>query len=251
MANKIKNILKTIVDILTIIIFIILVLIIFCKVKMMFTDKEYFDFFGFSIFRVETGSMEPVIKQNDIIIVKKQDNYAEQDIVTFKSEKEYVTHRIVSKRGDTIVTKGDANNTKDVAIEISQVVGKVVKVLPQAGIWQRVFSNPKIIVMVFATLMLFDFAFSYKGIQKKQLVKLIDKVDKKDVKFEEVKALDDSPQMSDEEIVELYKKTDMVKAGEEVKLDKKEKDFLNYTVRLDLNELQKRIDDKMNEENDE
>ena len=57
--------------------------------------------------------------------------------------------------------------------------------------------------------------------------------------------------MSDEEIVELYKKTDMVKAGEEVKLDKKEKDFLNYTVRLDLNELQKRIDDKMNEENDE
>ena len=43
----------------------------------------------------------------------------------------------------------------------------------------------------------------------------------------------------------------MVKAGEEVKLDKKEKDFLNYTVRLDLNELQKRIDDKINEGNNE
>ena len=248
MAKKVKNILKTIVDILTIIIFIILVLIIFCKVKMLFTDKEYFDFFGYSIFRVETGSMEPVIKQNDIIIVRKQDNYSVKDIVTFKSEKEYVTHRIVSKRGDTIVTKGDANNTKDVAIEISQVVGKVVKILPQAGIWQRVFSSPKIIIMIFITLMLFDFAFSYKGIQKKQLIKLIDKVEKKDVKFEEVKTLEDSPKMSDKEIVELYKKTDMIKEGEEVKLDKKEKDFLNYTVRLDLNELQKRIDDKMNEE---
>ena len=96
--------------------------------------------------------------------------------------------------------------------------------------------------------MLFDFAFSYKGIQKKQLIKLIDKVEKKDVKFEEVKTLEDSPKMSDKEIVELYKKTDMIKEGEEVKLDKKEKDFLNYTVRLDLNELQKRIDDMMNEE---
>lgn len=248
MSNKIKGILKTIVDILTIIIFILLVLIIFCKVKMLFTDKEYFDFFGFSIFRVETGSMEPVIKQNDIIIVKKQKNYKLKDIITFKSEKEYVTHRIVSKRGETIVTKGDANNTKDVAIQMSQVVGKVIKILPQAGIWQKVFSSPKIIIMIFATLMLFDFAFSYKGIQKKQLVKLVDKIEKKDVKFEEVKTLEDSPKMSDKEIVELYKKTDMVKEGKDVKLEKKEKDFLNYTVRLDLNELQKRIDDKIKEE---
>ena len=55
----------------------------------------------------------------------------------------------------------------------------------------------------------------------------------------------DSPQMSNLEIVELVKKTDMVKNGEEVNFDKKEKEFLNYTVRLDLNELQKRINGKM------
>jgi hypothetical protein len=116
--------------------------------------------------------------------------------------------------------------------------------------------------------MLFDFAFSYKGIQKKKNIKLVDKVKEKlkGIKVEQVnkpeKAQDmsdkkavelvnkteDAPKMSDKEIVELVKKTDMVQAGEDVKFDKKEKDFLNYTVRLDLSELQKHIDDEMNKE---
>ena len=136
MVNTLKKIFKILIDILTLIVFIILVLIIFFKVKMMLTGKDYYEFFGYSLFSVATGSMEPVIKQNDIIIVHKDDNYKLKDIVTFKSDKAYVTHRIVSKRGNTIVTKGDANNTKDVAIETSDIIGKVVKILPQAGVWQ-------------------------------------------------------------------------------------------------------------------
>ena len=98
--------------------------------------------------------------------------------------------------------------------------------------------------MIFVTLILFDFAFSYKGFKQKQNVKIVDKI--KDVKLEEVNKKEEAPKMSDLEIVELYKKTDMVKNGEDVKFDKKEKEFLNYTIRLDLNELQKQIDNKMN-----
>ncbi len=245
-AGIIKKIFKIIVDILTLIVFLVLIVIIFSKVKMMFGDKDYFDVFGYSIFSVATGSMEPVINQNDIIIIKAQKDYFEDDIVTFKSEKAYITHRIISKRGNTFVTKGDANNAKDVAIEKDVIIGKVVKVLRKAGVWQKIFSSPKVIIMIFVTLMLFDLAFSYKGIVKKQNTKLVNKVP--DVKLEEVKKLEDSPQMTDKEIVELYKKTDMVKAGEDVKFDKKEKEFLNYTIRLDLSELKKQIDEKMNEE---
>ena len=248
MVKKIQNVFKIVVDILTFLVFLLLILIIFSKFKMVVSDKDYFDMFGYSLFSVATGSMEPTIKQNDIIVVHKQNNYKVDDIVTFKSEKAYVTHRIVTKRGNTIVTKGDANNTKDVAIERKDIIGKVVKILPKAGIWQKVFSSPKNIIMIFITLMLFDFAFSYKGIQKKNNIKLVNKVEDKEIKFEQVNKIEDSPKMTKKEIETLYKKTDMVKSGEDVKFDKKEKEFLNYTIRLDLNELQKQIDEEMKEE---
>ena len=254
MASILKKIFKVIVDVLTFIVFVVLVLIIYSKIKMIVTGNDYFDMFGYSIFTVATGSMEPAISQNDIIIIKDKDDYFEKEIVTFKSDKAYVTHRIIEKRGDTYVTKGDANNTKDVEITKTDIVGKVVKVFPNAAIWQKIFSSPKVIIAIFATLMFFDFAFSYKGIQKKKNIKLVDKVMEKvkGIKLEqvnkEVKKTEDAPKMSDKEIVELVKKTDMVQAGEDVKFDKKEKDFLNYTVRLDLSELQKRIDDEMKKE---
>ncbi len=244
MPKVLKKVLKTIVDILTLLVFLVLILIIFTKVKMMFSGKTYFDFFGYSVFSVATGSMEPTLKQNDVILIKKKDSYKVDDIVTFKSDDSYVTHRIISKKGNDIITKGDANNTKDVGIKEEDIIGKVIKIYSNAGIWQKVFTTPQIIIMIFVTLILFDFAFSYKGFKQKQNVKIVDKI--KDVKLEEVNKKEEAPKMSDLEIVELYKKTDMVKNGEDVKFDKKEKEFLNYTIRLDLNELQKEIDNKMN-----
>ena len=244
----VKKILKRIVDVLTFLVFLVLIVIIIGKVKMMFSDKDYFEMFGYSIFSVATGSMEPVISQNDIILVKETNNYEINDIVTFRGDNAYITHRIVTKIGDKIVTKGDANNARDVAINESDIIGEVVKVFSKAGVWQKVFTTPQIIIMVFVTLILFDFAFSYKGIVKKQNAKMVDKI--KDISLEEVNKSTDSPKMSDKEIVELYKKTNMVKNGEEVKFDKKEKEFLNYTVRLDLSELQKQIKSNVEEKNE-
>ena len=57
--------------------------------------------------------------------------------------------------------------------------------------------------------------------------------------------------MSNSEIIELCKKTEMIQNGEPVDLEKKEKEFLNYTIRLDLNELQKQIGDNIRKEKDE
>lgn len=241
-----KKFLKVFVDILTTLVFLILLVIIFVRVKTLFSDEEYFEVFGYSIFSVATGSMEPVIKQNDVILVKKQDEYKTDDIITFKSDNAYVTHRIINIIGDSIVTKGDANNAKDVAITQNDIVGKVVKIYSNLGVWQKVFTTPKIIIMIFITLILFDFAFSYKGIRNKQNVKLVDKIE--GVSLKQVNETAEEQKLTDLEIVELYKKTDAVKNGEEVKFDKKEKDFLNYTIRLDLSELQKQIDNKMNGE---
>lgn len=243
-----KKALKIIVDVLTFIVFLVLILIIAAKVKMMFSNSDYFEIFGYSVFSVRTGSMEPVISQNDIIIVKRTNDYKVDDIVTFRSDDDYITHRIVTKIGTKIVTKGDANNARDVAIEEKDIIGEVVKIFSKAGVWQKVFTTPQIIIMIFVTLVLFDFAFSYKGIVKKQNAKMVDKI--KDISLEEVNKNSDSPKMSDSEIVELYKKTNMVQKGEEVKFDKKEKEFLNYTIRLDLSELQKQIKNNVEEKNE-
>ncbi len=249
MSNKVTKILKLIVDILTAMVFVVLITIVLFKVKMMVSGKDYFEIFGYSFFTVATGSMEPAISQNDIILVKRSKEYNVNDIITFRSENAYITHRIISKRGDTIVTKGDANNTKDVAIKESDVIGKVIYIMPKAGVWQKVFTSRKIIIMVFITLILFDFAFSYKGFQKKQNIKIVNKIPE-NIKLEQVNKVTDAPKMTKQQIETLKKKTETVKEGGHVKFDKEEKEFLNYTIRLDLNELQKQIDSKMKEKDD-
>ncbi len=242
--SAVKKILKTIVDILTFVVFLILIVIIFAKLKMMFSGNNYFELGGYSIFSVKTGSMAPEINQNDVIIVKSQDFYEVDDIITYKEEDSYITHRIISVRGHDIITKGDANNAKDVAITDDVVIGKVVKIYTDMGIWQKVFTTPKIIIMVFATLILFDIAFSYKGIRLKQNTKMVDRI--RDISFEKILSIEDAPKLTKKEIKNLKEKAKRVQEGEDVKFDKKEKQFINYTIRLDLGELKKEIDNNVN-----
>ena len=56
----------------------------------------------------------------------KQDNYKIGDIVTYKKNNGYITHRIIKINKNEITTKGDANNIEDESIEKKNIVGKVV-----------------------------------------------------------------------------------------------------------------------------
>lgn len=241
-----KKVLKLFVNFFTFVVFGILVIVICGKVSMLINKTDYFKLFGYSFFNVSTGSMEPYLKQNDIIVIKEGKEYKENDVVTYRMEDSYVTHRIISIDGDNIITKGDNNNTFDKVIDKSLIIGVLVKVLPGAGIWQKVFTTPSIIVTIFITLILFDFAFSYKGIKKKSLKKKVSKVD--NVSLEQVNKSNDEIKLNDNEIKVLYDKIDKIKNDEDIKLDKKENDFLNYTIGLDLNEIRKRIDENINKE---
>lgn len=79
-----------------------------------------------SIYKVETGSMEDGIHAGDYILIVNQKTYHKGDIVTFKKDDYFVTHRIVKIEGDKVTTKGDANNTIDDAISMDDIVGKVI-----------------------------------------------------------------------------------------------------------------------------
>lgn len=110
-----KNIFKIIFDI----IFIILII----GLCMYFALR----LFGIAqIYKIETGSMEDNIHAGDYILIYKKKTYKVGDVVTFKKEDYFVTHRIIKKDGNKIITKGDANNTDDDEITSDKIIGKVI-----------------------------------------------------------------------------------------------------------------------------
>lgn len=94
-------------------------------------NKNIIKINGYSILRVASGSMQPTLNINDIIIIKESDNYKTNDIVTVNKGTYLLTHRLIEKFDDKIITKGDYNNIQDKEEENSNIEGKVVLVIPQ------------------------------------------------------------------------------------------------------------------------
>lgn len=98
--------------------------------------------FGVRIFKVASGSMQPAIKVNDIVVVSKKSFYNKGDIITFKNDSnEYVTHRIVDIENDLYKTKGDFNNASDKPISKESIVGKVIYKSRVVTFINRLISN--------------------------------------------------------------------------------------------------------------
>lgn len=94
-------------------------------------NKNIIKINGYSILRVASGSMQPTLNINDIIIIKESDNYNTNDIITVNKGTYLLTHRLIDKFDNKIITKGDYNNIQDRAEENSNIEGKVVLVIPQ------------------------------------------------------------------------------------------------------------------------
>ena len=97
--------------------------------------------FGFRLFTVATGSMKGVYNVNDVIAVKDFDNKKLKvgDDIAFIGnrgglENKLVTHRIIKIEEESNVriftTKGVKNSVEDPSITESQILGKVVGVVP-------------------------------------------------------------------------------------------------------------------------
>lgn len=103
--------------------------------------------FGIKFLGVMTGSMEPNIHVNDVVIIRKvkQDEINEGDIISFVVDGDTITHRIIeiekSENGETLyTTKGDANNIEDeTKITFENIKGKYVGKIPKIGIILSIF----------------------------------------------------------------------------------------------------------------
>ena len=111
------KLLKKIIDVIFVIVIILLVLYFVLRLMGKIEISE-----------VETGSMEDGIHPGDYVLIYKKNIYNVGDIITFKKDGYYITHRIVKKHKKDIITKGDANNTEDEAINVGSIVGKVILV---------------------------------------------------------------------------------------------------------------------------
>ena len=295
--NHLKKAIKILANFFTGVLLIILILVIYGKAVLIFSENAYPNYFGYTFFEVVSGSMEPTLNINDVILVKvTRNDLKKDDIIAFVNEKSVITHRIVYQEGDVITVKGDSNNTIDKPINVSQVIGKVVKIYPKLGVWKKVITDPKVLILIFVTLLLFDYSLSYnkKDKDKKVLIKQKEKPSKEvNEKREEPKEevtikkieipketeavkREEIPYKESEKLLELTRKINIEEINKllegsplelnkeeinnvkneitkienkEVKetstLTEKEQEFINYTIRLDLSEIQKKIDERI------
>ena len=141
--------------------------------------------FGFRMFRVSSGSMEPTLAVGDVIIVQKtspEDIHA-GDIITYRAEEGImagnpITHRVIEEPVQVngvwvFQTKGDAvGATPDPQIRDSQLMGKYLRTLPIVTKIYAFFLTPYgLITLIAVILVLFGYEMislivSYRSFDK-------------------------------------------------------------------------------------
>ena len=310
-----KKALKILVSVFTTVLLVLLALVVYGKASTIFGNNSYPTYFGYTFFRIASGSMEPALYKEDVILVKITDDVKEKDIISYAKNKEIITHRVIKIDSTGLTVQGDNNTIPDETIQKDQIIGKVVKVFKKLAVWQKVVTEPKILITMFITFLLFDFALSYKGkeeekdkpvVNKEKINSIKDKVlsffenikdkiidivdnikDKIKPKKEETPPSKEEEEKKEkliekeineikldlpkEEKVEIVDLPVKVKEVKEEKLSeqkenlleattildfeelrkhleeekRKNKDPFGYTIRLDLNEINKKIKDKV------
>ena len=149
------------IDIVAIILLILLIIVSYCYAQLKIFHKDYINFCGFSIFQVITGSMSETIEIKDIVILKITKDVNENDIVTYKSGNDFITHRIIKKEENQIITKVDANDSEDKTITTDDIVGKVIFIISNVAVWENVLKTPQVIIAIILTIIVIWF-FVYK-----------------------------------------------------------------------------------------
>jgi len=97
--------------------------------------------FGFQMYNIVSGSMEPTIPVGSLIYVKETDpqSVEENDVIAYYhvgSSDTVVAHRVIEVNRDSceFITKGDANESADLnPVTYEMVYGKVVLHIPALG----------------------------------------------------------------------------------------------------------------------
>lgn len=107
-------------------------------------------FFGYHIYSVISGSMEPSIPTGSLVYIRTMEPEEMQkgDVIAFygaRDQASIITHRVVENRvvmGE-FITKGDANQAEDMMpVPYENYIGRVVRTIPGAGAAAELFTSP-------------------------------------------------------------------------------------------------------------
>lgn len=146
------KVLKKIISIIIwILLFVIISFNIYNFVSTRILKHEFATINGYTMLKVDSGSMEPRIQIGDIIIIDtKQKKYKKNDIITYRDEKySYITHKIIKVTDEGFVTKGDANDSVDQGyVQENQIVGVYKGKIRHLGILFVALRNPFTAIMI-------------------------------------------------------------------------------------------------------
>ena len=165
--NKVFRIIKLIKNIIcwTLIAVLVFTLVVFFMSRINGSTPSVF---GYSIFRVSSGSMEPELMVGDIILDKTVDNPKDLkvgDVITFKSS-DYgdllVTHKVIKapyeENGKLMLqTKGIANEVEDKPISIDNVKGIMICKVDYLDTVYNVFLSPWGLLILIALIVIIFF----------------------------------------------------------------------------------------------
>ncbi len=136
--------------------------------------------FGYGVSVVLSGSMEPTLHVNDIVVIRETDTVQVGDIIVYQDKDSLVIHRVIEVSGDSIITKGDANNAADEAITQTQVKGVMVASIPGMGAAVQIVKQPVVVAgILIAAVVLTELSFRKdKQKDKKELEDIEDEIRK-------------------------------------------------------------------------
>ena len=221
--NKVFRIIKLIKNIIcwTLIAVLVFTLVVFFMSRINGSTPSVF---GYSIFRVSSGSMEPELMVGDIILDKTVDNPEDLkvgDVITFKSG-DYgdllVTHKVIKapyeENGKLMLqTKGIANEVEDKPICVDNVKGIMICKVDYLDTVYNVFLSPwgLLILIALIVIIFFDEIIT--------IVKILTNNDKS------VKDADDINEIIDRlQAEKLKEQAEKVKEQSEKSVEKSKKD---------------------------
>lgn len=144
---------------------VLLAFLLVCNLYLIIMDRimgvEHPAIYGYSTAVVASGSMEPALSVDDLILNHSEDSYEEGDIITFQNGDSLTTHRIVEVTDEGYVTQGDANNTTDLdVVPLKAVIGRVVWAIPYVGSVLAFLKTPLgMVILIFTGLCIIELPF--------------------------------------------------------------------------------------------
>ncbi len=142
-------------------------------IKSFIKPNETPDFWGYKSLVIVSGSMEPTIKKQDAILVKKipEEEIKVNDIISFTTKNQInVTHRVIEIQEENGIkkytTKGDNNNTEDKEkITYEQIEGKYQFRINQFGMVIQILKSKVTLFLLVIAIILITY---YQGRIKKK-----------------------------------------------------------------------------------